>query len=123
LGFNPSLLQPPSKHPKSGSNPSGLVPTFQPNTRVYDVYCSRKCTFGAEVLFGEAYAFDRLGQCLKLKVSLLEEHVGEPSSLKERSRDGISGRNCSSREVRRPMDEEALWPGAAHGRGGACTRG
>jgi hypothetical protein len=49
--------------------------------------------------------------------------VGEASSLEERSSEGISERNCLSGEVRMPMDGEVLWPGAAHGRGGACRRG
>jgi len=47
---------------------------------------------------GKSYAFGRLDRCLK--ESLLEEHVGEPISLEERSSERISERNCLSGEVR-----------------------
>jgi len=67
---------------------------------------------------GKSYAFGRLDRCLK--VSLLEEHVGEPSSLEERSSERISESNCLSGEVRggpwtwrpsgleQPMGEEGV---------------
>ncbi|CAD6271975.1 unnamed protein product [Miscanthus lutarioriparius] len=45
----------------------------------------------------KSYAFGRLDRCLK--ESLLEEHVGEPISLEERSSERISERNCLSGEV------------------------
>ncbi|XP_066361366.1 argininosuccinate synthase, chloroplastic-like [Miscanthus floridulus] len=48
------------------------------------------------MVIGKSYAFGRLDRCLK--VSLLEEHVGEPISLEERSSESISERNCLSGE-------------------------
>jgi len=73
---------------------------------------------------GKSYVFGRLDRCLK--VSLLEEHVGEPISLEERSSERISERNCLSGEVRRgPWMGSRGGPlaGSSHGRGGVCTRG
>jgi len=78
---------------------------------------------------GKSYVFGRLDRCLK--VSLLEEHVGEPISLEERSSERISERNCLSGEVRggpwtwrpsgreQPMGEE----GCAHAVGGSTSSG